>query len=198
MSCERTPGLVVILSAPSGAGKSSIVRHLLKTALPLSFSVSATSRPPREGEREGVDYYFLTPEVFRAKIREGLFLEYEEVYADCLYGTLKAEVDGKLSQGKTLLLDVDVQGGLRMKKIYGDRALLLFIYPPSIEELQRRLEARGTESAEVIRGRMEKASAELALASYYDEVVVNDDLARAQKQTVELIQQFIISKTENL
>jgi len=191
-------GKLIILSAPSGSGKSTIISHILEKGLPLEFSISATSRPPREKEKEGKEYYFLTPEEFKRKIQENLFLEYEEVYPDCFYGTLKSEVEDKLEQGKNIILDVDVAGGLNIKKIYGSNALLIFIRPPSIEELQRRLEKRGTETEEVIRDRISKAAYELELASQYDTVIVNNDLATAIEETILIINKFITYENRNL
>ena len=191
-------GKLIILSAPSGSGKSTIISHLLTKGLPLEFSVSATSRPSREKEKEGREYYFLTPEEFKKRIQEHLFLEYEEVYPDCFYGTLKSEVEDKLEQGKYIILDVDVAGGLNIKKIYGEDALLIFIQPPSIEELQRRLEERGTETEEVIRDRISKATYELGLASQYDTVIVNNDLATAIEETILVINKFITYENRNL
>ena len=184
-------GKLIILSAPSGSGKSTIINHILKEGIPLQFSVSATSRPPRGNEQEGVEYYFLSPETFKEKIRKGDFIEYEEVYPDRFYGTLKSEVEKNLRKGKNVILDVDVAGGLNIKNIYGNKALLLFIQPPSIEELKRRLENRGTDSPEVIADRISKAGYELSLASEYDQVIVNDDLEKAKQETVNTINKFI-------
>lgn len=184
-------GKLIILSAPSGSGKSTIINHILKEGLPVEFSISATSRPARGNEKEGVEYYFLTPEAFKEKIKADLFLEYEEVYTDRFYGTLKSEVENKLEQGKNILFDVDVAGGLNIKKLYGDNALLIFIQPPSIEELQRRLEKRGTDSPEVIQDRISKAAIELNAASRYDQVIVNDDLEEAKAKTIQTIYKFI-------
>ena len=184
-------GKLIILSAPSGSGKSTIIQHLLKEGLPLEFSISATSRPPRGVEQHGVEYYFLSPEEFRRKIDQNSFLEHEEVYPDHFYGTLKSEVENKLAQGKNILFDVDVAGGLNLKKQYGDEALLLFIQPPSIEELQHRLEKRGTDSPEIIKDRISKAAYELSLAPQYDTVIVNDDLNKAKNETIQSITKFI-------
>ncbi|GHV11776.1 guanylate kinase [Bacteroidia bacterium] len=185
-------GKLVILSAPSGSGKSTLIQHILeKEGLPLQFSVSATSRPARGNEQDGVEYYFLTPEIFKEKIIAGHFLEYEEVYHDRFYGTLKSEVEKQLEQGKNIIFDVDVAGGLNIKKLYGDDALLIFIQPPSIAELQKRLEKRGTDSPEVIRDRVNKAASELELASEYDKIIVNDNLEQAKKQVTETINNFI-------
>lgn len=184
-------GKLVILSAPSGSGKSTIIKHILEKGLPLEFSVSATSRPPRGNEKNGVEYFFLTPEAFKEKIKENSFIEYEEVYPDRFYGTLKSEVEKQLTDGKNVILDVDVAGGLAIKKIYGKNALLLFIQPPSIEELQKRLEKRGTDSPEIIADRISKATYELSLALQYDVVVVNDDLEKAKSETINIINKFL-------
>jgi guanylate kinase len=184
-------GKLIILSAPSGSGKSTIINHLLKEGLPLEFSISATSRPARGNERNGVEYYFLTPETFKEKIGQNQFLEYEEVYSNHFYGTLRSEVEDKLAEGKNVILDVDVAGGLNIKKYYGDDALLIFIQPPSIEALQKRLELRGTDSPEVIQDRISKADYELSLAPHYDIIIVNDDLEIAKKQTKEIVKRYI-------
>jgi guanylate kinase len=184
-------GKLIILSAPSGSGKSTIINHILAEGLPLEFSVSATSRPPRGNEKQGVEYYFLKPEEFKERIKKGHFLEYEEVYPDHFYGTLKSEIEDKLKEGKQIILDVDVAGGLNIKKQYSDKALLIFIQPPSIEELQKRLEKRGTDSPEVIRDRISKAAYELSLASSYDKVIINDDLEKAKNETIHTITKFL-------
>ena len=184
-------GKLVILSAPSGSGKSTIIKDILGKELPLEFSVSATSRLPRGNEKNGIEYYFLSPEEFKNKIKENCFIEYEEVYPDQFYGTLKSEVENKLDEGKNIIFDLDVAGGLNVKKIYGNNALLIFILPPSINELQRRLRERGTDSTEVIADRISKATYELSLASEYDAIVVNDQLDEAENETINIINNFL-------
>ena len=167
-------GKLIIFSAPSGSGKSTIINFLLKQNLNLHFSISATSRAPRGTEKDGVEYYFLTPDEFRARIAAGDFLEYEEVYTDKYYGTLKSEVERRLMSGDNVIFDVDVVGGCNIKKFYGDRALSVFIQPPSIEDLRSRLEGRGTDAPEVIESRIAKAEFELGFADKFDVIVVND------------------------
>lgn len=184
-------GKLIIFSAPSGTGKSTIVRYLLGKNLKLQFSISATSRLPRGEEKDGVDYYFLTPEEFRSRIKKGHFLEYEEVYEDNFYGTLKSEVDRILDSNNNVMFDVDCVGGLAIKEIYGDKALSIFIMPPSIDELRNRLENRGTDTPEVIQNRLDKAAHEMSYASQFDAIVMNDDFDKAKRETVKLIRQFI-------
>lgn len=185
-------GKLIIFSAPSGSGKSTIINKLMyEYGLQGRFSISATSRKPRGSEQDGVEYYFLTEEDFRRRIGEGDFLEYEEVYPGCFYGTLRSEVDRTLAQGENVILDIDVQGGLNVKKIYGDRALTLFIQPPSIERLRERLERRGTDAPEVIERRLAKAETELSFAPKYDAVVVNDDLEEACRDAARVIEDFL-------
>ena len=185
-------GKLIIFSAPSGSGKSTIINKLMSEyGLRGRFSISATSRKPRGSERDGVEYYFLSEEDFRKRIGEGDFLEYEEVYPGCFYGTLRSEVDRTLAQGENVILDIDVQGGLNVKKIYGDRALTLFIQPPSIERLRERLERRGTDAPEVIERRLAKAETELSFAPKYDAVVVNDDLEEACRDAARVIEDFL-------
>jgi guanylate kinase len=184
-------GKLIIFSAPSGSGKSTIIHYLLKQGLNLSFSISATSRQPRGQEQDGVDYHFLSPDEFRAKIAAGEFLEYEEVYTDRYYGTLKASVEEMLREGKNVVFDVDVVGGCNIKKFYADKALSVFIQPPSIEELKNRLVKRATDAPEVIADRVAKAAYELTFAGKFDRVVVNDDLAKAQAETLALVKEFI-------
>ncbi|MDR0743562.1 MAG: guanylate kinase [Tannerella sp.] len=186
-------GKLIIFSAPSGSGKSSVIQHLLQQRLPLQFSISATSRAPRGKERTGVDYYFLTPEEFRSHIEKDDFLEYEEVYKDHFYGTLKSEVERITKAGKHVVFDVDVIGGCAIKTFYGDRALSIFIQPPSIEELRKRLEKRGTDAPEIVRKRLEKAEYELSFAPKFDVIVVNDDLTEAQDKVLRTVRDFIKS-----
>ena len=184
-------GKLIIFSAPSGSGKSTIINYLLKQDLHLRFSISATSRAPRGTEKDGVEYYFLTPDEFRARIAAGDFLEYEEVYTDKYYGTLKSEVERRLMSGDNVIFDVDVVGGCNIKKFYGDRALSVFIQPPSIEDLRSRLEGRGTDAPEVIESRIAKAEFELSFADKFDVVIVNDELEKAEAETLKIIQDFI-------
>ncbi|MDE5835831.1 MAG: guanylate kinase [Paramuribaculum sp.] len=185
-------GKIIIISAPSGCGKSTIINELLRRGdIDLEFSVSATSRPPREGEKHGINYYFLTEEEFRQAIAEGKFVEYEEVYPGRFYGTFRSEVERKCAEGHNVVLDIDVKGGVNVKKMFGGRALSLFILPPSVEELKRRLEGRGTDSPEAIAERVGKAEYELSFAKDYDKKVVNDNLDEAVDQTDKIIKEFI-------
>jgi len=184
-------GKLIIFSAPSGSGKSTIIRYLIRHDLPLRFSVSATSRAPRAGEKEGVDYYFLTPEEFREKVAAAEFLEYEEVYPGLFYGTLKSEVERMLAAGEHVVFDVDVVGGCNIKRCYGDRALSIFIRPPSIAVLQQRLEGRNTDSPEVIHERLLKATRELGFAEEFDVIILNDTLAEAEAKAFRIILQFL-------
>lgn len=184
-------GKLIIFSAPSGSGKSTIINHLLKQDLNLAFSISATSRPPRGEERDGVEYFFLSPDEFRERIAHDEFLEYEEVYPGRFYGTLKAQVEKQLTAGQNVIFDVDVVGGCNIKKFYGDRALSVFIQPPSVEELRRRLVGRGTDPLPVIEDRIAKAEYELSFASQFDVVVVNDKLEEAMQQAVDVIRKFL-------
>jgi guanylate kinase len=184
-------GKLLIISAPSGSGKTTIVKHLLKNIPGLKFSVSATSRPPRSGEVDGKDYYFLSEKEFRQKISNDEFLEFEEVYNGIYYGTLKSKVERIRSQGKNIILDVDVEGGLNIKKIYGKEALAIFIKPPSLEELEKRLQQRSTESRGKIRMRIAKAKKELNYASRFDVIIINDELSKALEETKKIIHDFI-------
>lgn len=182
---------VIIFSAPSGSGKSTIINYLMQQGLNLRFSVSATSRPPRGQEQHGVEYFFLTPDEFRKHIENGDFLEYEEVYKDRYYGTLSTQVDSQLERGENVVCDVDVLGGINIKRHYGDRALSLFIQPPSIEELRRRLEGRATDAPEVINDRIARAEFELSHASQFDAVVINDNLEVALKEALDIVKDFL-------
>ena len=184
-------GKLIIFSAPSGSGKSTIINYLLQQSLRLRFSISATSRAPRGTEKNGVEYYFLTPEAFKARIAKGDFLEYEEVYTDKFYGTLKSEVERILNEGHNVIFDVDAAGGCNIKRFYGDRALSVFIQPPSIEELRKRLVGRGTDTPEVIESRIAKAEYELSFADKFDTVVINDDLETAKAKALQVIQAFL-------
>ncbi len=184
-------GKLIIFSAPSGSGKSTIINYLLTQNLNLSFSISATSRAPRGTEQNGVEYFFLTPEEFKQRIANDEFLEYEEVYKDRFYGTLKAQVEKQLAAGQNVIFDVDVVGGCNIKKFYGDRALSVFIQPPSLEELRKRLTGRGTDAPEVIESRLAKAIFELSYAEKFDVVIVNDNLEKAQEEALKTIRDFI-------
>ena len=184
-------GKLIIFSAPSGSGKSTIIQSLLDKDLNLSFSISATSRAPRGSEQNGVEYYFISPEEFKSRIANDEFLEYEEVYAGKFYGTLKSEVERILNWGKNVIFDVDVVGGLNIKKYYGGQALALFIQPPSIKELEKRLKNRATDTPEVIANRIAKAEYELSFAPRFDKIIVNDVLEKAQAEAYHLIRQFI-------
>lgn len=189
--CCNMSGKLVIFSAPSGSGKSTIINYLLNQGLRLKFSISATSRAPRGEEQDGREYYFLSPGEFRRRIEAGDFLEYEEVYKDKYYGTLKSEVERILASGDNVIFDVDVVGGCNIKQFYGSRALSVFIQPPSIDELRRRLESRGTDAPDVIESRLAKAQYELSFSPRFDVVIVNDDLARAEAEALRCIQNFL-------
>lgn len=185
-------GKLIIFSAPSGSGKTTIVKRLLEDeALNLCFSISATSRQPRHTEEHGRDYYFLSPEEFRLKVSQNAFLEWEEVYTDKYYGTLKTEVERLLNQGKNVVFDVDVVGGLNIKEYFGTKALAIFVQPPSIEELQKRLTGRATDDAATIKSRIDKAEYELTFADKFDQIVINDVLETAIVETRELVKDFI-------
>ena len=186
-------GRLLIVSAPSGSGKSTIVNFLMKEhpEFRLAFSVSATSRPPRGQEQDGVDYYFLTPEEFRSHIEQDDFLEYEEVYEGRFYGTLKSQVDEKLAAGMNVVFDVDVKGGINIKKYYGDDALSVFIQPPSIEALRERLIRRNTDEMAQIEQRLAKAEYEMTFAPQFDRILVNDDLEVAKQEAVDLLNEFL-------
>lgn len=184
---------VLIFSAPSGSGKSTIINYLMQKKLNLSFSISATSRPPRGTEQNGVEYFFLTPEEFKQRIKKGDFLEYEEVYENRFYGTLKSQVDKQLSAGENVVCDVDVIGAQNIKKIYGNHALTIFIKPPSIESLRERLNKRATDKPEVIESRISRAEFELSFADKFDVSIINDDLEKAQEEAFQIVYKFITS-----
>ena len=186
------PGKIIIFSAPSGSGKSTIIGRLMShKELNMAFSISCTSRPPRGTERDGVEYFFVSPDEFRRRIEADEFLEYEEVYKDRYYGTLKSQVENQLAKGENVVLDVDVKGGCNIKRFYGDRALSLFIQPPSLDELRRRLEGRGTDAPEVIEDRLARASFELTFADKFDHVIINDDLDCAVNEALKAVEEFI-------
>lgn len=184
-------GKLLIFSAPSGAGKTTIVKHLLTQNFNLEFSISATNRPMRPNEVDGKDYHFLSTEDFQAKISNDEFLEWEEVYKGCFYGTLKSEVDRITANGNNVIFDVDVVGGLNIKKYYEDKALAVFIQPPSVEELENRLRGRSTDSEEVIRNRVDKFIYELSYANRFDTIIVNDKLEDALTEAEETLKKFL-------
>lgn len=191
-------GKCIIFSAPSGSGKSTIVQWLMTEhpELKLAFSISATSRPPRGTEQHGVEYFFLSPEEFRSRIARNEFLEYEEVYQDRFYGTLKEQVENQLMSGQNVVFDVDVKGGCNIKSYYGQRALSVFIQPPSVEELRRRLLNRGTDSMEQIEQRVDKAEYEMSFAPQFDSIVTNDNLDQAKEQTLDLLRKFLFAEEQ--
>ena len=181
----------ILFSAPSGSGKTTIIREILKRFDCFEFSISATSRQPREGERDGVDYYFLSPEEFQRRVQAGEFLEWEEVYANVCYGTLKSEIDRIWKNGHVIIFDVDVNGGMNIKKYFGPDALTLFVMPPSVEVLEQRLRSRGTESEEAIVKRLARSAAELEKAPLFDVTIVNDVLGDAVDQTQKVINNYL-------
>lgn len=186
-------GKLLIFSAPSGSGKSTIVNFLMQEhpELNMHFSISCTTRAPRGTEKNGVEYFFLTPEEFKAKIAEDAFVEYEEVYTDRFYGTLKSQVENQINNGENVVFDVDVKGGCNLKKIFGSEALSVFVQPPSVEELRRRLVGRATDAPEVIEQRLEKAEEELTYAPKFDVIIVNDDLETAKAEALKTIGDFL-------
>lgn len=183
---------LIVFSAPSGSGKTTIVRHLLdQSKLPLAFSISATTRAPRGNEKNGVDYYFLSKEEFEQKIHEGAFLEYEEVYPGLFYGTLKSEIERLWASGKAVLFDIDVMGGLTIKKTYPEKTLTVFVKPPSVEALEQRLRNRNTDSEETLRVRLAKSASELEKASAFDKILINDQLEDALRLAEALVIHFL-------
>jgi guanylate kinase len=187
-------GKLVIISAPSGAGKTTIVKDLLERGLNLSFSVSATTRPPRGREKDGIDYFFLTVSEFKRRIDNNEFVEWEEVYKGLLYGTLKSEVERIWAGGSHVIFDVDVKGGLRLKQLYGQKALAVFVMPPSVDELQNRLILRGTDTIEKIRMRVEKARQELKMSDQFDEIIINESLEKATEDAFRVVSGFLNTK----
>ncbi len=190
---KETKGRLLIFSAPSGSGKSTIVQWLMKEhpELNMHFSISCTTRAPRGTEQNGVEYFFISPAEFKEKIAQDAFVEYEEVYTDKYYGTLKSQVTEMTENGQNVVFDIDVKGGCNIKRQYGNKALSIFIQPPSIEELRRRLEGRATDAQEVIEQRLSKASYELTFADKFDIVIVNDDLEKAKADTLNAINEFL-------
>jgi len=184
-------GKLVIISAPSGAGKSTIVNYLMEKDLKLEFSISATTRKPRGDEKHGKEYYFISVEEFRRKVSNGDFIEWQEVYKDQLYGTLKEEIERIFRKGNNVLFDVDVKGGINLKNLFGETAISVFLMPPSVEELGKRLLMRGTDSLSKIKMRVQKALKEIKLADSFDHIVVNDDLEKAEKEIYGIIKNFI-------
>ena len=186
-------GKLIIFSAPSGTGKSTIINWLMQEhrELNMAFSISCTSRAPRGTEKHGVEYFFLTPEEFRSRIEADEFLEYEEVYKDRFYGTLKSQVEKQCNEGQNVVFDVDVKGGCNIKSHYGSEAISIFIMPPSIDELRRRLESRGTDAPEVIDQRIARAEFEIGFADKFDKQVVNDNLDKAKNEVLKIIKDFL-------
>ncbi len=187
----KEKGKLIIFSAPSGSGKTTLVHYIMEHIPHLSFSVSATSRPPRPGEKDGVDYYFLTTDEFKRKIKEGAFVEWEEVYENQFYGTLRDEVERIRDRGDSVVFDVDVKGGVSIKKIYRKEALSIFVKPPSLAVLEQRLRNRSTETEESIRKRLDRAAYELTFESQFDKVIVNDVLEEAELQALQIVRDFL-------
>lgn len=181
----------IIVSAPSGAGKTTIVQSLISKGLPLKFSISATSRPPRNNEINGKDYYFLNIDEFKNKIANNEFIEYEEVYPGLFYGTLKTEIDRIIADGKYPIFDVDVKGGIKLKNIFGENALAIFIKPPNIEELEKRLKNRNTENEETLKKRIERAKFELSMEPYFDVTIINEDLDKSINAAYDFVKDFL-------
>jgi len=183
-------GKLIIVSAPSGAGKTTLVKHLLEVNDNLEFSISCTTRSPRENEINGKDYHFISADEFKQKVENQEFAEWEEVYTDILYGTLKSEIERIWANGKNVIFDIDVEGGINLKKIYPENSLSIFIMPPSVDELEKRLRARNTETEEKLQMRINKAEKELILAPKFDEILVNDNLELSKNELIQLIENF--------
>ncbi|MGB2245149.1 MAG: guanylate kinase [Flavobacteriaceae bacterium] len=183
-------GKLFVFSAPSGSGKTTLVRHLLTQNLPLGFSISATSRSPRDNEIDGKDYYFLSEKAFQEKIEQDAFVEYEEVYKGAFYGTLKTEIERLWKEGKHVLFDIDVIGGLNIKAQYPEETLAIFVQPPSLDELEKRLRERGTETEDKIQQRLDKSASELTYSHNFDMILINDDLVKTKQEVVRLVKQF--------
>jgi guanylate kinase len=193
MFYRKMNGKLVIISAPSGAGKSTIVKHLLEKALNLEFSISATTRNPRGKEKDGKEYYFMSVKEFRNRVRRGKFIEWQEVYNNQLYGTLKSEIERIWANGNHVLFDVDVKGGVNLKNLFGHKAISIFVMPPSLNELEKRLVKRGTDEPTKIRIRVEKAEEEMKLADQFDNIVINDNLERAVNEAYSLVKSFLVN-----
>jgi len=188
---SQKKGKLIIFSAPSGSGKTTLVHYVMEQIPHLTFSVSATSRSPRPGEKDGVDYYFMSVDDFKQKIKENAFVEWEEVYENQFYGTLRSEVEQIRQKGDSVIFDVDVKGGLNIKKLYGEKALAVFVKPPSLAVLEERLRHRSTESGENLHKRLERAAYELTFEDRFDKVLVNDDLKKSRQEAVEIVRNFI-------
>jgi len=184
-------GKCVIFSAPSGAGKTTLVKHLLAQNIGLEFSISACTRAARGSEKDGIDYHFLSIDTFKQKIDSKEFVEWEEVYKDHFYGTLKSEIESIWKKGKTVIFDVDVVGGLNLKKYFGNNALAIFVMPPDLPTLEKRLNNRGTDSSERIANRMSKAKEELLSAQHFDHIILNDNLEKSKEEAFQLVNNFI-------
>lgn len=190
-------GKLVIISAPSGAGKTTIVNHLLNKGLNLEFSISATTRARRGKEKNGKEYYFISAEDFRVRIRKNEFTEWQEVYKDQFYGTLKSEIERIWADKKHVIFDVDVKGGINLKNIFGNQAISVFIMPPSINDLEKRLLSRATDNRSKIKIRVEKAIKEMKLADNFDHIVINDNLERVQDEVYELVKSFLTRESND-
>jgi len=196
MPMDSSRGKLVIVSAPSGAGKTTLVHHLLNSGLGLEFSVSATSRPRRDHEEDGHDYYFMSTSEFQQRVANDEFLEWEEVYEGIFYGTLRAEVETRISEGRHMIFDIDVMGGINIKKQFDHDALSIFVMPPSLDELEHRLRNRSSDDDASIRKRLDKAAFEMGFANQFDRIVINDDLNHAREEITNLVQGFLSHKQQ--